>query len=537
MSRSRCFFGGHPRTPGSVALIGALVLTAACGGSDKQRDAVAKRQALLVAAAGQPAAASAVEPGAAASTEQTAAGDSSAAGSASPESGGGSTPAGVAAGGSGSSSSGTAAVAAGPSAKSGATAAGPASAGAAKSAASPGAAAGPGAAATPGVPTPGAPDAGGATDVGVTAGSIKLGHIGIYSGPVGSFGQHLSNACRASLQAVNDAGGVNGRKYDVLVRDDGWDATKGSNAVRDLVERQKVFAFACSQSVPTNDAITPYLDSQKVPNVGSDGWGEAQYSGQWSYPTGASGVNQAQNLALYQAQKQGAKAVGVLYWNNTTGKAYLDAYKKVVEANGGKVVVAQAANFDDPGTSTFIAQARAANVDTITTMVDPGIFARMVREAAAQGYKPKNGFSGGAALYFQATPGLTGPAGDGTIASIDWVPDDLSGPAGSSSGYRDYKQVTEKYYPGIDHSNWTKTAFVGARVLTDALKRLGVNVTRQRLKDDLDRVADFDTGLGARIGFQPGQPHRSHKTTYLAQLRNENGKLVWKYLAGPIVNK
>src|SRR2546423_3441935 len=84
MSRSRWF----------VALIGALVLTAACGGSDKQRDAVAKRQALLVAAAGQPAAGtSAVEPGAAASTDQ------SAAGSASPESGGGSTPAGVAYGG------------------------------------------------------------------------------------------------------------------------------------------------------------------------------------------------------------------------------------------------------------------------------------------------------------------------------------------------------------------------------------------------------------------------------------------------------
>jgi ABC-type branched-subunit amino acid transport system substrate-binding protein len=526
MSRSRCF----------VALIGALVLTAACGGSNQQRDAVAKRQALLAAAAGQLAAgAQAAGPGAAAATDQNA-GDPSAAGSAGSEAAGGSAPAAVAAG-SGPSSSGTAGVATGPSAKSGSASTGAASAGAAKSsAAAPGAAAGPGTG-VPGAPAPGAPDAGGAggaTDVGVTASSIKLGHIGIYSGPVGSFGQHLSFACRAGLQSVNDAGGVNGRKYDVLVRDDGWDATKGSNAVRDLVERQKVFGLACSQSVPTNDAITPYLDQQKTPNIGSDGWGEAQYAGQWSYPTGASGVNQAQNLALYQAQKQGAKAVGVLYWNNTTGKAYLDAYKKIIEQNGGKVAVAQAANFDDPGTSTFIAQARAANVDTITTMVDPGIFARMVREAAAQGFKPKNGFSGGAALYFQATPGLTGPAGDGTISAIDWVPDDLSGPASSSAGYRDYKAVTEKYFPQIDHSNWTKTAFVGARVLTDALKRLGLNVTRQRLKDDLDRVADFDTGLGARIGFQPGQPHRSHKTTYLAQLRNENGKLVWKYLAGPL---
>ena len=307
--------------------------------------------------------------------------------------------------------------------------------------------------------------------MGVSATSIKLGHIGIYSGPVGSFGQHLSFACRAALQAVNDTGGVHGRKYDILVRDDGWDATKGSNAVRDLVERQKVFGIACSQSVPTNDAVTPYLDQQKTPNIGTDGWGEAQYAGQWSFPVGASGVNQAQNLAAYQADKQGAKTVGVLYWNNTTGKAYLDAYKKVIESKGGKVAVSQAANFDDPGTSTFIAQSRAANVDTVTTMVDPGIFARMVREAAAQGYKPKNGFSGGAALYFQGTPGLTGPAGEGTITAIDWVPDDPSGPAASTSGYRDYKTVTEKYFPQIDHANWTKTAYVGARVLTDSLKR------------------------------------------------------------------
>jgi branched-chain amino acid transport system substrate-binding protein len=530
-----------------AALVAALCIAAGCGGTTKQRDAVARRQAALFAAAGQNAAGGATT--AAGGGGAASGGDAGlAAGPAASDTG--ASPAAVAAG---SASAGPAAGTAGKSASaaSGATparaagaataagSAGPSSPGSAGSASSlsGNGAAGPSAA---GAATPGAPDAGGAggaTDVGVTASSIKLGHIGIYSGPVGSFGQNLSFACRAALQAVNDAGGINGRKYDILVRDDGWDATKGSNAVRDLVERQKIFGLACSQSVPTNDAITPYLDSQKVPNIGSDGWGEAQYAGQWSYPTGASGVNQAQNLALYQAQTQGAKTVGVLYWNNTTGKAYLDAYKKVIEANGGKVAVAQAANFDDPGTSTFIAQARAADVDTVTTMVDPGIFARMAREAAAQGFKPKNGFSGGAALYFQATPGLTGPAGEGTIAAIDWVPDDPSGPAASSSGYRDYKAVTEKYFPQIDHSNWTKTAFVGARVLTDSLKRLGLNVTRQRLKDDLDRLADFDTGLGAHIGFQPGQPHRSHKTTYLAQLKTENGKLVWKYLAGPLVKK
>jgi ABC-type branched-subunit amino acid transport system substrate-binding protein len=383
------------------------------------------------------------------------------------------------------------------------------------------------------VPNPGGAT-GGATDTGVTASTIKLGHIGIYSGPVGSFGANLSYACRATLQSANDTGGINGRKYDVLVRDDAWDATKGSAAVRDLVERQNVFAMACSQSVPTNDAITPYLDQQKVPNVGNDGWGEAQYLGAWSFPVGASAVNQAQNLADYQVA-HGTKKVGVLYLNNTTGQAYADAYKKILEASGGQMAVEQAANFDDPGTSTFLAQCRVNNVDTITTMVDPGIFARMVREAAAQGYKPPHGYSGNAALYFQVTPSFTGPTAVGTIAAIDWIPDDPTGPAAASAGYRLYKQTTEHYYPNIDHSNWTKAAFVGGTMLNQALKRLGLNVTRERLKDDLDRLTGLDTGLGPKISFTPGH-HRSNKTTYLIQLQDVGGKLGWKYIAGPIVN-
>jgi branched-chain amino acid transport system substrate-binding protein len=390
----------------------------------------------------------------------------------------------------------------------------------------------------PGPPKPGGalpqPGAGGATDTGVTASSIKLGHIGIYSGPVGSFGANLSYACRATLQTANDQGGINGRKYNVLVRDDAWDATKGSAAVRDLVEREGVFAMACTQSVPTNDAITPYLDQQKVPNVGNDGWGEAQYGGAWSFPVGASAVNQAQNLADYQVA-HGTRKVGVLYLNNTTGQAYADAYKKILEAAGGQMAVSQAANFDDPGTSTFLAQCRVNNVDTITTMVDPGIFARMVREAAAQGYKPPHGYSGNAALYFQVTPSFTGPTAVGTIAAIDWIPDDPAGPSAGSAGYRQYRQTVEHYYPNIDHSNWTKAAYVGGTMLNEALHRLGLNLTRQRLKDDLDRLVGFDTGLGPKISFSVGH-HRSNKTTYLVQLQDAGGKLAWKYIAGPIVN-
>src|SRR5581483_12256276 len=59
-----------------------------------------------------------------------------------------------------------------------------------------------------------------ATDTGVFPDSIKVGQIGIYSGPVHGVGQDIGWAGQAVLRWYNDNGGINGRKLDVLVRDD-----------------------------------------------------------------------------------------------------------------------------------------------------------------------------------------------------------------------------------------------------------------------------------------------------------------------------
>ena len=112
------------------------------------------------------------------------------------------------------------------------------------------------------------------------------------------------------------------------------------------------------------------------------------------------------------------------------------------------------------------------------------------------------------------------------------MPDDPAGPAKNAPGYTAYKDTVEKYYPNIDHSNWTKAGYVGAKLFGDVLKRLGGNLTRQGIKDELDKVTDFNSGLGPKLTWRPGQ-HRSNTTSYLVQLQKDGGKLVWKYLAGP----
>ena len=60
--------------------------------------------------------------------------------------------------------------------------------------------------------------------------------------------------------------------------------------------------------------------------------------------------------------------------------------------------------------------------------------------------------------------------------------------------------------------------YVGATIFGNILKSLGLEVTRQRVKDASDRLANFDSGLGPRLSWSPGR-HRANKTIYLAQIQ------------------
>jgi len=378
-----------------------------------------------------------------------------------------------------------------------------------------------------------------ATDVGVFPDSIKVGHIGIYSGPVHGVGQDIGWAGQAVLRWYNDNGGINGRKLDVQVRDDAWDGIKGMAAAHDLVEREKVFGFCCIQTIPTNDLLGPYVDKLGIPNVGGDGWGEAQYGHQWAWPTGGSGTVDALVEAQYAVKSMGVKTASVFYYDSAAGRDFRDQFTKVFEGLGGKVVFSQAGTFDDPSTSTYVARSRTANVDMSIFWGEPGLWVKMVREAAIQAYKPPKGFWACACVYFDQTPGLAGPWAEGSIATVDWVPNEIAEhDPKQAPGWAEYKQILTRYYPQIRHSNWTRAGYVGARLFGDTLKKLGLNVTRQGLKDALDKVTSFDLGLGPTLNtWQPS--HRAVHNVYLLKLvkdpnaPKEGGGMRFVYLAGP----
>src|SRR4029077_12675815 len=101
---------------------------------------------------------------------------------------------------------------------------------------------------------------------GVTDSEIKVGQTMPYSGPVSAWAT-LGRAEAAYFKMLNEQGGVNGRKIDLVSLDDGYSPPRTVEQTRRLVEQEEVLAIFSPFGTPTNTSIQKYLNAKKVPHL------------------------------------------------------------------------------------------------------------------------------------------------------------------------------------------------------------------------------------------------------------------------------
>ncbi|GAF74034.1 unnamed protein product, partial [marine sediment metagenome] len=107
---------------------------------------------------------------------------------------------------------------------------------------------------------PGAGDAtaSAASVQGVTDNKIIFGTTTAYSGPSRDLGQNMVLGIRTCFNAVNDAGGIHGRKLELVVLDDGYEPDRAIVNMKELFEDRNVFAVIGNVGTPTAKATVPY---------------------------------------------------------------------------------------------------------------------------------------------------------------------------------------------------------------------------------------------------------------------------------------
>src|SRR5512139_742120 len=110
-------------------------------------------------------------------------------------------------------------------------------------------------------------DCKGQQTTGITAKSIKLGGIYPLSGPASAYGS-IPDGVKAYFDYLNaEKGGLDGRKVEFIVRDDGYSPPKAVEEARNLVEQQQVFALFQSLGTPSVTATWDYAGQRKVPQL------------------------------------------------------------------------------------------------------------------------------------------------------------------------------------------------------------------------------------------------------------------------------
>ena len=182
---------------------------------------------------------------------------------------------------------------------------------------------------------------------GVTATEIRIGQTMPYSGPVSAFGA-LGKGEVGYFKMLNEKGGINGRKVNLISLDDGYAPPKSVEQTRRLVESEDVALIFSSIGTAHNTAIAKYLQSKNVPQL-FIGSGASKFADIAQYPQATLGVQapfryEARLYARYALAKNPNAKFAVISQNDDFGRDYLLGLKDVLGERYDSSVAAASAD-------------------------------------------------------------------------------------------------------------------------------------------------------------------------------------------------
>lgn len=357
-------------------------------------------------------------------------------------------------------------------------------------------------------------------ETGVTNDTILIGQSVPLSGQAAQLGQQMNRGAKLYFNAVNAAGGVNGRKIELKVLDDFYEPDATARNTKTLIDDTKVFALFGYVGTPTSLAALKIANPAGVPFF-------APYSGAMAlrepfarnvFHMRAS-YNDETAAIVQQIHTTGLKRIAVVYNDDAYGKAGLDGVQRALKlpANQGVSLVAQASvvrnTTDVKGAlGTVLAQ----KPDAIVAVSAYQTVAALVKAAQEQGYAGQ--FYNVSFVGTKALANALGKAGGGVVIS-QVMPYPYSG---ASPLVRDYQKLLKA--EGItDFDYGSMEGYVAARALVEGLKRAGRDLTREKLITALESMGNYDLG-GFNVNFSPSN-HVGSKFVEMTII-NSNGQVI-----------
>jgi branched-chain amino acid transport system substrate-binding protein len=283
--------------------------------------------------------------------------------------------------------------------------------------------------------------------------------------------------------------GVYGRQIVFTYYDDGYNPANSVQQTRKLIEQDQVFAVVGSLGTEVNEAIRPYLNSRKVPQIlnatGASTWGRDSKKYPWTGGWQPDYEFEAQIYGTAIARNSPNAKIAVLYQNDSYGADYLRGLKKGLGAKASNIVGQEAYEVTAADVRAQVAKLRATGATIFVILATPKFTVQAYVIANALKWSPAVIYTNSvsATNTFMA---LAKSSGGGDLPektyTVQYAKDPASPSWDNDAGMKLYKSVMEKYYPGgrvTDGLNLYGVAV--AHAFVQLLYKAGKNPTRASL--------------------------------------------------------
>jgi len=204
------------------------------------------------------------------------------------------------------------------------------------------------------------------------ADTIKIGVDGPFTGGSSSMGVSMRDGVRLATEEINKAGGVLGRKLQLIERDDEAKNERGVQIAQELINKEKVTAVVGYINTGVSLASHRFFQEAKIPvmnNVATGSIVTQQFKDQpdnYIFRNAAHDSIQAP-MIVEEAIKRGFKKVAILADSTNYGQLGREDLEKALTAKGLKPVASEKFNIKDVDMTAQLLKAKEAGAEVVLT--------------------------------------------------------------------------------------------------------------------------------------------------------------------------
>jgi ABC-type branched-subunit amino acid transport system substrate-binding protein len=329
---------------------------------------------------------------------------------------------------------------------------------------------------------------------GVTADTILVGQTGALTGPADEIGTASKAGIEAYFNAVNAAGGIGGRKLQLISLDDAGDSKKAKENVQNLIEKHGVIAVLGMNGDPGIRASYAQFEKGKTALIGaiSGEPGLFENTNRYIINLRASYAQEAKRIVDQYTQRKITR-IALFFQNDAAGRGGLAALDAAMREKGLPIVLFGSVEAHSTNTATAAQNLHKSGAEAIIISAGARSAASFIKDMKKLGSQAQ--FFALSMVGARTLQNLLGEDGRGVgVSQVVPLPTSESEPLG--------KEYVKAVGGTANTSFASLEGYIGARVLVEALKRAGKTPTRESLIDAIDKIGNFDL-QGYKVRLSP----------------------------------